>query len=576
MAVQNRFVDYLTRFYTGEATHEGVFDEYNLQENDRAYEDLLHVTTTVESKIISNFLSENPTSIILTGNAGDGKTRICRAVVEKLEGRPLMSWPVDGQPYVVETPSYTLHVIKDLSDFDANAAREILTSVASAVEGIGSVRYLIAANEGKLRHTSGDLKGIESAIAEQLEQGVKTEGTSLRIYNLNLEATSAYVPQLLTGLTGNVEWADCDSCPALSACPIRANRERLADSGVQARMAFLYEVIEQSGTHITVRDMLIHLTHTLAGTLTCEDVQKKLLNGQWEPWQHAYYNNAFALTQNQEHRRTLHVVKHLSRLQIGDVSCFDVDHFILLESSVGHQQLFGRGVDMGGLYFDRLRKQYLEGHGQTEGEGHQHKVLEMLPHARRKLIFEWSNEEQVGNLMALKTVRTYRDILKLDAKMATKRVVRDLILGLNRAFSGIYLTYDDSLFVTAHLTGAAETQVPLIKAQVGKNELQVQPFPAEGTRRVLHLCLHKESNAAPVLEIDQLLFEYLVRLAQGGTVEVLEAECGLRIRDYKDRLLSFFAENEEPDSLSFFVEKGNGYRQWEIMLNGNKLTLNEE
>ena len=57
-----------------------------------------------------------------------------------------------------------------------------------------------------------------------------------------------------------------------------------------------------------------------------------------------------------------------------------------------------------------------------------------------------------------------------------------------------------------------------------------------------------------------MLFEYLMRLADGGTFNILAAECELIVRALKDNLLSAFArEHDSRDSIEFFVTDRRQY-----------------
>jgi hypothetical protein len=56
-----------------------------------------------------------------------------------------------------------------------------------------------------------------------------------------------------------------------------------------------------------------------------------------------------------------------------------------------------------------------------------------------------------------------------------------------------------------------------------------------------------------------LLFEYLMRLANGGTYNILADECELSVRDLKDRLLSAFARDSAGGSIEFFVAERQRY-----------------
>ncbi|HEU5089769.1 MAG TPA: hypothetical protein VFT99_20075, partial [Roseiflexaceae bacterium] len=97
-AVTNPFVDYLTRYTTASPDHEAAFDEFLSQAPAPACGPL-RLQTRVETFLQSRFQDEHPPSVILTGNAGDGKTYLCRQIIAAFSGRPVDDWEqFAGQP----------------------------------------------------------------------------------------------------------------------------------------------------------------------------------------------------------------------------------------------------------------------------------------------------------------------------------------------------------------------------------------------------------------------------------------------------------------------------------------------
>lgn len=573
----NPFVEHLTRFYTGSATHEGVFDEYNLE--DRRYQDVLHVKTRVEQEVLSLFDRPIPPSVILTGNAGDGKTRLARAVVEKLAGKALHSWGKPHEPYDLELKEYTLRVLKDLSDFDRAFAQKTLSQIGLIRTDRGKpLVYLIAANEGKLRDSLPDNVALRSEIQTQLESGPQL-GLDLVLFNLNLERTSRYVTPLLVSMLDAQLWDGCGSCPAYGQCPIHFNRSSLSLSHVQERMTNLYQVVEQSGFHITIRDMLIHLSHTLIGTKDCKSVLAEFAKHDSEPWKHVYYQNCFAQEQSEDYRRMLNVVRQLDRLQLGEKSHFDIDTFILHGGRTdveqkAHERLFAAALDVGEGLFTRRRLSYLAGKG-VESEQQQHPVLEWLPHCRRKMYFEW-HDPKAHSLLALQTVADFQEFVQTDDDWEfTDRALPVLLCGLNRAMTGFYLDKTNTshdLFVTSEYQGSGAV-VPIVKTTIPARDLILCRYPTQNPDR-LRLTIRQTS--AIWLEIDQLMFEYLFRLSVGGTLNILAEHCELRLRNFKDQLLGnihIFQGRVDKRRLEFFVEVGGQHRLVKAMVQNGKVRV---
>jgi DNA replication protein DnaC len=96
---QNPFVPYLNRYTTVSSEHEAAFDEFITQAQPPSGE-MLRLDTKIETFLSAVFSRERPTSIILTGNAGDGKTYLCRQIATKLNnGRIPKNWDSETHSY---------------------------------------------------------------------------------------------------------------------------------------------------------------------------------------------------------------------------------------------------------------------------------------------------------------------------------------------------------------------------------------------------------------------------------------------------------------------------------------------
>src|SRR5215467_2590178 len=150
-AVRNPFVDYLTRYTTASPDHEAAFDEFIAQAPPPAGGPL-RLNTRVEAFLRACFERPDPPSVILTGNAGDGKTYLCRQMIAAFTGRPVEDWePFTKQP--VERDGVRLQVVKDLSELGEAQGVQVLRGLAATLAGsVTPDRYLIAANEARLRY----------------------------------------------------------------------------------------------------------------------------------------------------------------------------------------------------------------------------------------------------------------------------------------------------------------------------------------------------------------------------------------------------------------------------------------
>jgi hypothetical protein len=537
------FVDFLNGFNTAGASHEKVFEEYNA--SDSPFSEALTIETDTEQFIRKNFSGPAPVSVILTGYAGTGKTRLCRIAHELISGtkKPLTSW--DTVEIARNRGGLEAHIVKDLSQLPDAEAATLMQTLAQEVEGGGSRRiYLVAANEGKLRNAMKD-NPLRKLIDAQL-RGEVTDTANVRVINLGRTTSSTYVPKLLGRMTDEAHWHDCGSCGAVGSCILRYNRDQLARPETSQRVQMLYNIVEHQGTRITLRDTLIHLVYTLTGGLSCEDVQRESEQAGSTLHYSAYYQNCWGSQPEGVEVNAASVVTHLQRIPVGENSVFEVDEFIIYGTPnvsgpavEEHRSLFGDSVDLAGTRFDNERLRYLYRAG--EGQLADRFLQEWLTHCRRKVFFEWSNTEATDRLLPFRSSGPYFALLNKTVFGGEKdRILKTLVRALNCVFTGRFITESESLYLPSGYRDEYVRPDPLILGVRNSSfELTfdiVAPSPHDLDVSMPQLML-RDTPTGERLELDLLTFEYLMRLGVGGSLDVLAEECNLKIRDFQDRIL---------------------------------------
>jgi hypothetical protein len=608
-AVSNPFVDYLTRYTTASPDHEAAFDEFIAQAPPPAGGPL-RLATKVESFLAECFRRPDPPSVILTGNAGDGKTYLCRQVGAAFADRPIDDWDALAEK-PLERGGVRLHVVKDLSELGEAQGLEVLRSLGASLSGansqepsllgrlqgfaaglVGSApreRYLIAANEGRLRYLLGQdqsVGALHEQVDAQLRNGPEANSGQLIVINLTEVTTSTFVPETLRWMTADEHWADCAACPARERCPLLHNATRLRDPQIAGRVQLLYQLLEHLDIHVTVRDMLIHLAYTLTGNRRCHEFQQRPTQREdLSPF--AYYQNIWGRPDDAAFRRKASVVQHLDRLHIGEHSLFEIDDFIVSggqapDEQEEHKRLFAPMVDLDEWRFAQDREAYLSGGADRSAAEEEQALRGWLPHCRRKLFFEWHAESKVTRLIPFLHFDLYQSLLR-DERGVQERALRDIVTGLNRAFSRLYLTENEYLFVTTQYLHSGEQPRPLVRLRIPLTDLWLETVDRDATtaynceRRGLYLVIAPPAQRRGALAAGQpdplrwplglLQFEYLLRLAHGGTFNILADECELDVRSLKDQLLARFAGAPEQDRrLEFFVAERHRYSRKQLWI----------
>ena len=208
----NAFVNYLDQFNVLSPNHAKIYDEYTYDEGEYSYS--FKIDTKVEA-FLTEIFSSRAQSVILTGNAGDGKTRLCRSIYNNVTGEELKNWPASG---IIDVPfTYgTIRIVKDLSELKEEVIFKELQGLQNAIESNHSekIYYLIAANEGKLTKFLSQNKELND-LRENVSNRFKDHYNNNEVFsiiNLLNVTSSIYVERLLEEWNKEENWSACHSC----------------------------------------------------------------------------------------------------------------------------------------------------------------------------------------------------------------------------------------------------------------------------------------------------------------------------------------------------------------------------
>lgn len=254
--------------------------------------DATYVATRLDNKLRPAILNGEFRLVIISGNAGDGKTAFIQklentveangeSVNRKLNGATF-SW--NGRHFLTNYDGS-----QDEGDLDNQA---VLDSFFSPYQGSDDSKWpaastqIIAINEGRLvdfltRHQNKFpyLKAIvESGLSSSLGR------SDVAVINLNLRAVVAdetvddsIFDRLLGQLVQPHFWTPCQTCDLKNSCYVHHNAQTLMDpvagAKVTERLKTLFSLTHLRGQlHITLRDMRSALAYILVGTRNCDDI----------------------------------------------------------------------------------------------------------------------------------------------------------------------------------------------------------------------------------------------------------------------------------------------------------------
>jgi len=252
-----------------------------------------YVKTLLDERLRPAVLSGEFLLVVVTGNAGDGKTafiqQIERKVPSSLDQRP------NGSAFVLNGRRFLTNY-DGSQDEGGRANDEVLREFLKPFAGQDGAGWpadetrIIAINEGRLvdflTEHEDHFPYLKRLVVAGLDGAAPSDGVA--IVNLNLRAVVANPPgaageadsifdRQLRRLTHERFWEACAGCDIRDRCYVYHNARTLMDPvagpKVAERLRCLYAITHLRGRlHITMRDLRSALAFMLAGTRDCDEI----------------------------------------------------------------------------------------------------------------------------------------------------------------------------------------------------------------------------------------------------------------------------------------------------------------
>jgi hypothetical protein len=563
----------------------------------------------VEEELISLF-AENaltPTSVILTGTAGDGKTHLCRRVWDQLGGSD-EEWRSNNTYFFINKfiggKERAIHIVRDLTGLPEtgesglfHTKTELLEFFSDAIfEQDPNSVFLIAANDGQLvdtwarlnkskEHVNDTGRLLEDLLFNNQSSRV---GSKLKLFNLSRVSSAMLFDLSLEAFTKHEGWNHCydeaesDNELFGANCPIRHNYELLKSDLVRNRLRSLLELCDHNEVHLSIRRILLLLSNAVLGfagneamgkpindrLLRAVDIPRVVASNQVT--KASLYNNIFGGNLSDFRRDSLDIFEYLGRFRIGHETTNRCDNLLIYGNSdavlkgyfevlLSNDKFYG--ADQSYL---ALQRDYIEGSDEDEQEAGQ--FLAMLVSQRRGLFFKipdlMSSEFSPWDLTVFCQAGDYieRVLVKLRANQRVeKAVLAKLTKGLNRVFIGMLVSSDRELLIATGLSGSSAKVSFILEDRV-----------SVARRMTECIDIVKDDTGFPTLRVsftdsihvDLRLtltrFQFLSRVSDGVLPGSFSKECHEDILAFKARLLAASRNRRaqlgiEEDTMTFRV-----------------------
>ena len=323
---QNAFLDQFLMFYSQSEAGNGLTRGLETDLARRTY-----VPTKLDRLLKDAILAGKYRLVILTGNAGDGKTAFIQMLEEAADAQGATIAKPNSLGSTFELAGRQFKTLYDGSiEFGGTSNLKMLSDFFSEFTGdsapITNACLIVAMNEGKLLDflsqttTFGWLSNI---LLAHIQQNTSLPD-DLVLVNLNLRAvvdasrdkTDSILDQILDRYVADEFWTACDGCPTRHRCPVKFNVDTfrirstagLSDSdrtGVEtrnqsaliarSRLKGIFQMLHfRKRIHVTVRDLRSVLAYTLFGKHTCQQIETEVASGNVDFTNRYYYNAIFS------------------------------------------------------------------------------------------------------------------------------------------------------------------------------------------------------------------------------------------------------------------------------------------
>jgi len=354
-------------------------------------------------------------------------------------------------------------------------------------------------------------------------------------------SSSIYAEKIVEGWNEEQNWDICNDCSSKNICIINSNHLALSDKTTKNRMMRMYKSLDMNGKHMTMRELLIHLAYTQTGGMACKDIHEASNSESIQALaKKSYYENFFGNNLRPEVFEEIGGIQEFKSLDPGYISDSLIDDFLLngdLSSNEQikdtHHTLFGKDIDVeNGAYYEDVKMYRSNIHG--DNVNGVELMNKWFPRLRRKYYFESQDNKKVEKLIPYRHRYDFISILhrgKIEHSIKVK-----LVDGLNTFFAKrmvyspshqLYVS-SDSLLVH-QIIGLDQVEFHI----QGKNETIDQT----GTKLTL-------SVRGVELAINLVTFEYLMRLSNGGMLNVLREHVEILLNSFRNRLISLKKQDE--------------------------------
>jgi len=245
-----------------------------------------YVNTSLDNNLIPDFIERKLRLVLVTGNAGDGKTALLQTLQEKIKELGGVTAMSNSSGWTMSYGDHTYTAVFDASESSAILDKDQLVEQALGRYTEKSESVVIAINDGRMReffetHSTQFLEIWQ--VVEDFFNGEAESSGDIAIVDLKQRSLVAGGPDsifnsVVDTLTSSTMWSTCSGCSVKNLCPIFENAKLIEGKGRRAVEELVSIAHVKRKSRATIRQLRSTVAWLITGDLTCTDVHEAVEN----------------------------------------------------------------------------------------------------------------------------------------------------------------------------------------------------------------------------------------------------------------------------------------------------------
>jgi hypothetical protein len=552
------------------------------------YYDQIRVERELGNYLI-NIMKKEPTVILLTGHAGDGKTSLLHQVLRKLEA-------INANDVLkVKDVCYTTQIngpllyIKDMSELTLDEQVSFLKEGIENRNNGGS--SIIISNTGpiidafkeleKKFPTNTSLDEIEMSILKIMDENIGSldyiGDHQVVLINLARIDNTDLVQKMLGNMLQPSLLSVCETCSLANSCPIYNNYQTIKNNEINI-MKFtenFYRWLYETDKRLTIRQILAHLTYAITGNLNCDKLNLESREQNLFDYHFANLFFGYIGTQISIDAKKIRAIQEIQCLKM-DEKELPHNYDLFVKNNFDKLNINVRQITE--QIWKKKMSQYSWGIKNLDDDDEPYLLRKSI--RRMQVLFGTFSEEEYEKLLGNIFVPTFSNFLNMRKEKLASRQKRNIEQMLVRALNTMLIgstegiNNDKYLYLPLNRSWAGNQNVQLLLGKVDEREISIVQNYMEstfGSERGYYRLEISFKNINETFPVSLLLLDYFDKLSRGSVSTTLNPSLTHGVDKMKAQLYKEYRFDEDEQIIKVLVQTLQGPKMMELEIYNNKM-----